>query len=261
MLERDERRRAASAKALRQANDSLERRVNERTAAWATANAELSAVVGREQEARAELETASRLKDEFLMTISHELRTPLNTIHGWVRMLQTGAVPQAQHARALDIIERNTRAQTRIVGDLLDVSRIITGKLEIEHAPVSLPQLVETVVAGVGPSAAAKQIAISTHVAADLPPIEGDPKRLYQVLNNTLANAVKFTPEGGRVELRCGLERGWIEEIDAPPTAEDPRRRYYTMTNFGDRLVRAEANRLANTVNTARSLGLLGGVS
>ena len=108
LLERDERRRAANAAALRDVNDALERRVEERTTAWASANAELSAVVQREQQARADLETASRLKDEFLMTISHELRTPLNTIHGWVRMLRTGAVAETQKSQALEIIERNT---------------------------------------------------------------------------------------------------------------------------------------------------------
>ncbi len=199
LLERDERRRAASAKALRQANDSLERRVNERTAAWATANAELSAVVGREQEARAELETASRLKDEFLMTISHELRTPLNTIHGWVRMLQTGAVPQAQHARALDIIERNTRAQTRIVGDLLDVSRIITGKLQLHVDRVDLAAIVHAGIESIRPAAGAKDIDLEACVEPGPFTVVGDADRLQQVVWNFLSNALKFTAAGGRV--------------------------------------------------------------
>ena len=201
LLERDERRRAANAAALHEANDALERRVNERTAAWAEANAELSAVVAREQDARVELETASRLKDEFLMTISHELRTPLNTIHGWVRMLQTGAVPEAQQARAFDIIERNTRAQTRIVEDLLDVSRIITGKLQLNVRRVDLQTVVQAGIESIRPAAAAKGIELESHVGTGPFDVTGDADRLQQVVWNFLSNALKFTPARGRVSV------------------------------------------------------------
>ena len=181
---------------------------NERTAAWAEANAELSAVVAREQDARAELETASRLKDEFLMTISHELRTPLNTIHGWVRMLQTGAVPEAQQARAFDIIERNTRAQTRIVEDLLDVSRIITGKLQLNVRRVDLQAVVQAGIESIRPAAAAKGIELESHVGAGPFVVTGDADRLQQVVWNFLSNALKFTPARGRVSVTLDRLRG-----------------------------------------------------
>jgi signal transduction histidine kinase/CheY-like chemotaxis protein len=199
LLERDERRRAANAAALREVNDALERRVEERTTAWAAANAELSAVVEREQQARAELETASRLKDEFLMTISHELRTPLNTIHGWVRMLQTGAVPEPQESRALEIIERNTRAQTRIVEDLLDVSRIITGKLQLHVRRTDLRGVVQAGIESIRPAAAAKGIDLETRIGEGPFLVTGDADRLQQVVWNFLSNALKFTPARGRV--------------------------------------------------------------
>jgi signal transduction histidine kinase/ActR/RegA family two-component response regulator len=201
LLERDERRRAANAAALRDMNDALERRVEERTTAWATANAELSAVVAREQQARADLETASRLKDEFLMTISHELRTPLNTIHGWVRMLQTGAVPEPQESRALDIIERNTRAQTRIVEDLLDVSRIITGKLQLHVRRMDLRGVVQASIESIRPAAAAKGIELDTRIGEGPFLVTGDADRLQQVVWNFLSNALKFTPARGRVTV------------------------------------------------------------
>jgi signal transduction histidine kinase/CheY-like chemotaxis protein len=201
LLERDERRRAANAAALREVNDALERRVEERTTAWATANAELSAVVAREQQARADLETASRLKDEFLMTISHELRTPLNTIHGWVRMLQTGAVPEPQESRALDIIERNTRAQTRIVEDLLDVSRIITGKLQLHVRRMDLRGVVQASIESIRPAAAAKGIELETRIGEGPFLVSGDADRLQQVVWNFLSNALKFTPARGRVTV------------------------------------------------------------
>ncbi len=201
LLERDERRRAANATALREANDALERRVEDRTTAWATANAELSAVVAREQQARAELETASRLKDEFLMTISHELRTPLNTIHGWVRMLQTGAVPDSQQSRALDIIERNTRAQARIVEDLLDVSRIITGKLQLHVRRIDLRGVVQAGIESIRPAAAAKPIELETRIGEGPFLVTGDADRLQQVVWNFLSNALKFTPAHGRVTV------------------------------------------------------------
>jgi signal transduction histidine kinase/ActR/RegA family two-component response regulator len=201
LLERDERRRAASDTALRQANDQLERRVAERTEAWATANAELTAVIARDQQARADLETASRLKDEFLMTISHELRTPLNTIHGWVRMLQSGAVPEQQRARALEIVERNTRAQTRLVEDLLDVSRIITGKLQLKVSRVDLHAVVQAGVESIRPAAVAKGIDLDIHADAGPFIAIGDPDRLHQVVWNFLSNALKFTPPRGRVTV------------------------------------------------------------
>ena len=201
LLERDERRRAANAAALRDVNDALERRVEERTTAWASANAELNAVVQREQQARADLETASRLKDEFLMTISHELRTPLNTIHGWVRMLRTGAVAETQESRALEIIERNTRAQTRIVEDLLDVSRIITGKLQLHVRRIDLRTVVQAGIESIRPAAAAKGIELETRIGEGPFLVSGDSDRLQQVVWNFLSNALKFTPARGRVTV------------------------------------------------------------
>ena len=151
-------------------------------------------------------EESSRLKDEFLATLSHELRTPLNAILGWVQMLRTGELSAARATRALDVIGRNARLQAQLIEDILDVSRIITGKLEVERAPVSMSQLLDMVVAGVTPAATTKGLIFRSAVAAALPPIEGDPKRLYQVLNNILSNAIKFTDSGGTIELRCDAD-------------------------------------------------------
>ena len=155
-------------------------------------------------------EEASRLKDEFLATLSHELRTPLNAILGWTQMLQTGTVSSERAVKAIEVIGRNARLQGQLIEDILDVSRIITGKLDIERTSVSLPQLIEMVLTGVAPTASAKQIVISAAVDPELPPIEGDPKRLYQVFTNVLSNAVKFTPDGGRIDLSCTVEDGSI---------------------------------------------------
>jgi signal transduction histidine kinase/ActR/RegA family two-component response regulator len=210
LLDRDERRRAVSAEALRDANDTLERRVQERTAAWAIANAELTAVVKREQQARVELESAGRLKDEFLMTVSHELRTPLNTIHGWVRMLQAGTVPVEQRARALEVIERNTRAQARLVEDLLDVSRIVSGKLQLKVRRVELRAIVHAVVESMRPAAAAKSIEVETSMGGGPFVVTGDPDRLQQVVWNFLSNALKFTPARGQVAVMLDVRAGTV---------------------------------------------------
>jgi PAS domain S-box-containing protein len=155
-------------------------------------------------------EEASRLKDDFLATLSHELRTPLNAILGWVQIWQSGALSDERKAMAIDVISRNAKLQTRLIEDILDVSRIISGKLEVERVPVALSQVIETAVNAAAPSAAAKQIEVRTSLAADLPLIEGDPKRLHQVLNNVLANAVKFSPEGSVITVGCGVDNGWI---------------------------------------------------
>ncbi|HEY7291369.1 MAG TPA: ATP-binding protein [Vicinamibacterales bacterium] len=164
-------------------------------------------IVTRRKEAElarlAAAEESSRLKDEFLATLSHELRTPLNAILGWVQMLQTGELSAARARQAVDVIGRNARLQAQLIEDILDVSRIITGKLEIERQPVSVSQLLETVAAGIAPEVAAKGLVFHSEIAATLPPIEGDAKRLYQVLNNVLSNAVKFTDAGGTIRLRC----------------------------------------------------------
>jgi PAS domain S-box-containing protein len=155
-------------------------------------------------------EESSRLKDEFLATLSHELRTPLNAILGWVQILQGGTLTATQTRQAIDVIGRNARLQTQLIEDILDVSRIITGKLEIEHVPIAVAQLLETAMAGIAPAAAAKGLIVHEHVAQDLPPIEGDPKRLHQVLNNVLSNAVKFTPHGGTIALDCQADDRWL---------------------------------------------------
>lgn len=148
-------------------------------------------------------EEASRLKDEFLATLSHELRTPLNAILGWVQILQSGDVSNERVRHAIDVIARNGKLQAQLIEDILDISRIISKKLDIERSTVRVQGLVEAAVAALLPAARARQIQMTHWVADDLPPIEGDPKRLQQVLGNVVSNAIKFTPEGGRVEIRC----------------------------------------------------------
>jgi PAS domain S-box-containing protein len=152
-----------------------------------------------------ELEQANRIKDEFLATLSHELRTPLTAMLGWSRMLRSGQLDGPAQARAIQIIERNAEAQSKLIEDLLDVSRIITGKLRMEVQPVMLAPVVETAVGGLRPAAEAKRLRLDSFIDPSAGPVTGDPARLQQVVTNLLSNAIKFTPEGGRVEVR--LER------------------------------------------------------
>jgi signal transduction histidine kinase len=171
--------------------------------AFAVERTRAEAQARRSEAAAAE---ASRLKDEFLATLSHELRTPLNAIVGWVQILQTGVVSPERLRHAVDVIGRNTNLQARLIEDILDVSRIISGKLEIENAPVRLAPLIDTIVSGALPAAQAKNIELIKTAPPDLPVIDGDAKRLHQVLGNVLSNAVKFTPSGGRIDVRCSDE-------------------------------------------------------
>ncbi|MEO8258002.1 MAG: PAS domain S-box protein [Acidobacteriota bacterium] len=148
---------------------------------------------------------ASRLKDEFLATLSHELRTPLNAIVGYVRMLQSGLLTGDKRTRAMDTVARNVTSLTQIVEDVLDVSRIVSGKLRLDVQPVDLPPLIENAVETVRPAAEAKGVRLVTIVDPRTTAVSGDPERLQQVLWNVLSNAVKFTPRGGQVQVR--LER------------------------------------------------------
>jgi PAS domain S-box-containing protein len=158
------------------------------------------------QEARNAAEKANRAKDEFLATLSHELRTPLTPILGWTVMLRSGNLDQPSILRGLEVIERNVRAQTQLIGDLLDVSRIITGKLRLEVRPIDLAPVVEAGVDAVRSSAEAKEIAVELDLPAGLPPVLGDPDRLQQVVWNLVSNAVKFTPQHGRIVVRLAKE-------------------------------------------------------
>jgi signal transduction histidine kinase/CheY-like chemotaxis protein len=171
-------------------------------------------IVTRRKEAElarlAAAEESSRLKDDFLATLSHELRTPLNAILGWLQMLELGQLTPARTRQAIEVIGRNARLQARLIEDILDVSRIISGKLEIERDSVSIDQLVDSVMAGIAPAADARRIALDQHLAAGLPAIHGDGRRLHQVLNNVLANAIKFTPEGGAIVIRADVVDGFL---------------------------------------------------
>ncbi|MBW4528632.1 MAG: PAS domain S-box protein [Phormidium tanganyikae FI6-MK23] len=158
-----------------------------------------------ERSARAEAEQANRVKDEFLAVLSHELRSPLNPILGWTRLLQTKKLDDAKVAEALNTIERNARLQAELIGDLLDVSRILQGKLSLNPSTVNLTTTIEAAIGTVQLSAEAKSIQIETELTTDVGQVLGDSSRLQQVVWNLLSNAVKFTPEGGEVKVR--LER------------------------------------------------------
>ena len=167
---------------------------------WGEQEREL--LLAREQAARAQAEAASRMKDEFLATVSHELRTPLNAILGWSHILRRGKSDQATALRALETIERNARAQAQLIEDLLDVSRITSGKMRLEAKSTELISIIKAAIDSVQHAADAKEIHMRMILSPGASLIRGDAARLQQVVWNLLSNAVKFTPKGGLVEVR-----------------------------------------------------------
>jgi PAS domain S-box-containing protein len=156
-------------------------------------------------------EAASRAKDQFLATLSHELRTPLNAVVGWAHMLRSGKLDENATARAIETIDRNARAQSQLISDILDISRIVSGKLRLNVRPVDLTPVVEAALDTVRPSAEAKGIRLQAVLDPGAGPVSGDADRLQQVVWNLLANAVKFTPRGGRVQVRLSRVNSHVE--------------------------------------------------
>ena len=158
--------------------------------------------------ARADAEEANRLKDEFLATVSHELRTPLNAIMGWVSMLRQARFDPARVASVLEIVERNAKAQAQIIADVLDISRMITGRVRLNQVAVSLARVVFDALDSIKPAATAKGIEIRTDVEEG-PIVHADPERLQQVFWNIFSNACKFTPPGGRIDISLQDNEAW----------------------------------------------------
>lgn len=167
----------------------------------------------REQAAREAAETANRIKDEFLAVLSHELRSPLNPILGWAKLLQGGKLSPARQVEAINTIERNAKLQAQLIEDLLDISRILQGKLAFTTAPVHLVTVVTAAVETVRLAAEAKHIDLIVEVPTAIAPVFGDAARLQQVVWNLLSNAVKFTPGGGRVTVRLEAKGGESGEV------------------------------------------------
>ena len=210
-------------------NDMLDR-ISDQTAELSRANAELQREVEErrrvERERTAALERerdANRLKDEFLATLSHELRTPLNAVLGWARVLRSTRPEKATQERALESIERNARAQARLIEDLLEVSRIVIGKLRLHVREMDLAVIVDAAVEIIQPAATAKQLAVDVHITARPAMTSGDPDRLQQVVWNLLSNAVKFTPHGGRVTVRLERADGYRLSVRDTGAGIDPR--------------------------------------
>jgi PAS domain S-box-containing protein len=196
-IARDNSERKRSEEALREREDQLRQVAVER-----------AQLLEAERMARSEAERLSHVKDEFLATLSHELRTPLNAIQGWATLLRRHELSSADRERGLETIERNVRAQTQIVNDLLDMSRIVSGKIHLEMQPVDLATLIAAAIDVVRPSTEAKRIAIHTMLDPRVGVVRADPDRLQQVLWNILTNAVKFTPADGEIAVR-------LEKTDA----------------------------------------------
>jgi signal transduction histidine kinase/ActR/RegA family two-component response regulator len=161
--------------------------------------------------ARDAAEAASSAKDQFLSTLSHELRAPLNAVYGWATMLERGQLGEEQARRALQIILRNVNVQVRLIDDLLDLSRVASGKLRLAVQPVDLRSVVEEALDGVRPAAEAKSIRLQPVLASPGGPVSGDPDRLQQIVWNLLSNAVKFTPKGGRVQIQLQQVNSHVE--------------------------------------------------
>ena len=167
---------------------------------------ELYALAQRE---RVNLEQANRVKDEFLATLSHELRTPLNAVLGWTQLLRAGTLDARGTERALETVERNARSQAQLIADLLDVSRIVSGKLKLEMSRVPLRELVDEAVTAAGPAADAKKVALVARLDEASFDVSGDAERLQQITSNLISNAIKFTPAGGTVTVSLARRPGW----------------------------------------------------
>jgi signal transduction histidine kinase/ActR/RegA family two-component response regulator len=188
--------------------------VTERVAREAALQTEVDArtrSLAREKAARREAEEANHLKDEFLATVSHELRTPLTAILGWSNMLLAGKASDETRERALEIIHRNAQAQNQLISDLLDVSRIISGKLRLDLRTVELSPIIDAAVEATRPAAEAKGVQLDTSLDPHAGPVNGDADRLQQVVWNLLTNAIKFTPEGGRIEVKSEIAGPRVE--------------------------------------------------
>ena len=175
------------------------------------------------QSARAEAEEAGRVKDEFLATLSHELRTPLNAILGWAHMLRDPSLPAERRQAAVDTIVRNAQSQEQLISDILDVQRIMAGKIRLNQRSVDLGAIIRSAAETVQPSAAAKNVRLQLLVDLDVPTVSGDPDRLQQVVWNLLSNAIKFAPPGGHVHVRLLNRDDWCELVvqDNGPGIED----------------------------------------
>jgi signal transduction histidine kinase len=170
------------------------------------AEAALRDLLAREGAARAEAEAANRAKDDFFLSISHELRGPLNAILGWVQLLRTRKLDEANGLRALETIERNAKSQANLIKDMLDVSRIIGGKVHLDLCPVELATIIDEAADSVRPAADSRDIHVETELTPQGGTVTGDPARLQQVMENLFSNAIKFTPRGGQVVVRLGYD-------------------------------------------------------
>ena len=200
------------------------------------AEAERDRLLQREQAARAEAERANRIKDEFLAVLSHELRSPLNPILGWAKLLQGRKLDEQATQRALETIERNAKLQTQLIEDLLDVSRILRGKMVLNVSPVNLITVIQAAIETVRLAAEAKRIEIQTMFASNMERVSGDSARLQQIVWNLLSNAVKFTPAGGRVEVSLSLvnRHSSFAGSDAPRTNDQGQMTKYVQIQVKD---------------------------
>lgn len=177
------------------------------------AEQEREELLARERAARQESDAANRIKDEFLAIVSHELRTPLSAILGWANLLRLRQLNADMAMKAVETIERNARLQNQLIDDILDVSRIVQGKLQITLEPILLTPIVTAVVDAIRPLAASKQIQITTALAPEIEPVMGDSGRLQQVVGNLMSNAVKFTPQGGQIWVELTQRKGQVQLV------------------------------------------------
>lgn len=202
--------------AMKRTRDLLQHELDSQTQDLAALASELANSKRELQKLAWEAQQANQMKDEFLAVLSHELRTPINAILGWAQLLRTRQMNEATKAKALETIERNARMQTQMIEDLLDVSRIIRGKLQLKLSPVNLKSVIDAAIDTLRPAAAAKAIQLETDLDNSMGAIFGDSDRLQQIVWNLLSNALKFTREGGQVSVR--LEKSQIENLPSEIT-------------------------------------------
>ena len=207
---------------------------------------------GVAEEARRDIEAASRMKDEFLGTISHELRTPLNAVLGWLHLIRTGKLDAGTESRGFESIERNVRLQAQLTADLLDVSKALTGRLKMDMRPVSLPSIVSDAIAQVSTAATAKDVTLNVTPVQQPMIVRGDPNRLRQVVWHLLANAIKFTPRGGTIDV--ALHSDGVAAIAVRDTGPGIARDF--LPHIFDRFTQADSSptRLAGGLGVGLSL-------